>query len=370
MKIACLKEIKKHEYRVGMSPNCVASYTAHGHQVSLEAGAGEGSGFSDEEYKAAGATIIKNRQELCENADMIIKVKEIQPEEYSLLHEGQILYTYFHLAPDPQQTKALLEAKIKGVAYETLKAPDGSLPCLKPMSEIAGRLSIQEGAKYLEKPFGGSGILLGGVPGVARGKICILGGGVVGLNAAKRALGIGAEVIILDINPQRLAYLDDVFQGQVSTLYSNRGNILEALSQADLLIGGVLIPGARAPHLVKSEDLSLMKKGSVLVDVAVDQGGCIESTRATSHDDPVYEYKGVIHYCVANMPGAVARTSTLALINTTLGYGLEIADKGLEKALRENPAIRAGLNVYEGKCTYPDVAKALNLAYFPADQVC
>jgi len=278
MKIGCVKEIKKHEYRVGLTPSCVASYVERGHQVCIQNGAGEGAGFEDAEYAAAGATLVPKAEDIYGSCQMIVKVKEPQASEYPLLREGQILFTYLHLAADEAQTRALLQNKVTGIAYETIRLEDGSLPCLAPMSEIAGRLSVQEGAKYLERPFGGRGILLGGVPGVQRGKVAILGGGVVGTNAAKIALGMGAEVTILDVRANRLAYLDDVFHGAVSTLYSTDANIRRVISESDLVIGAVLIPGARAPKLIRREHLGLMKKRSVIVDVAVDQGGCVAAT--------------------------------------------------------------------------------------------
>jgi alanine dehydrogenase len=361
MKIGCVTEIKRHEYRVGMTPHCVKSYVDHGHQVMIQAGAGAGAGFEDAEYAKAGAKIEPDRKKIFSASDMIIKVKEPQSDEYDLFHEGQILYTYLHLAADREQTDALLVRKIKGVAYETIRLPDGTLPCLKPMSEIAGRLSVQEGAKYLEKPFGGRGVLLGGVPGVPRGKVAILGGGVVGTNAAKVAVGFGASVTVLDVSPSRLAYLDDIFRGDLATLYATEQNIEMVVAESDLVIGAVLIPGAQAPKLIRREHLKTMKKRSVIVDVAVDQGGCVETTRPTTHDEPTFEVDGVVHYCVANMPGAVALTSTLALTSTTLPYGLKIADLGLEEALRKNPDLKEGLNVYGGKLTYPGVAKAFGL---------
>jgi alanine dehydrogenase len=295
-------------------------------------------------------------------SDMIVKVKEPLPVEYGLLREGQILYTYLHLAADEAQTRALLERKIIGIAYETIRQEDGTLPCLKPMSEIAGRLSIQEGAKYLEKPFGGRGVLLGGVPGVPRGKVAILGGGVVGMNAARMAVGLGADVTVLEVSSHRLAYIDDVFCGAINTLYSTEANLRLVLSQCDLLIGAVLIPGARAPKLVRREHLALMKPRSVIVDVAVDQGGCVETTHPTTHDDPVYVVDEVVHYCVANMPGAVSLTSTLALTSTTLPYGLAIADNGVQAALRGSAELRQGLNVYRGVCTCSEVAQCFGLA--------
>ena len=312
MTIAVIKEIKTHEYRVGMTPADAKAYLAGGHHVLVEKSAGRQAGFPDEAYIDAGAEIIADKQKLFEAADMIVKVKEPQPSEYAYFHENQLLYTYLHLAAEEQLTEALLERKVKAIAYETIEEHD-ALPCLVPMSEIAGRLSIQEGAKYLEKQFGGRGILLGGVPGVRRGRISIIGGGVVGTNAAKMAVGIGADVTILDVNARRLAYLDDIFGSSISTLYSTENNIETALRESDLLIGAVLIPGARAPRLVRREHLSLMKEGAVIVDVAVDQGGCIETIKATTHDNPVYSIDGVVHYGVANMPGAVALTSTLAL---------------------------------------------------------
>jgi alanine dehydrogenase len=369
MKIGCVKEIKKHEYRVGMTPACVAAYVQRGHQVYIQNGAGEGAGFSDDEYRAAGAQLLTKAEDIYGSCEMIIKVKEPQPSEYPLLREGQILFTYLHLAADEEQTRALLKNKVTGIAYETIRLDDGSLPCLAPMSEIAGRLSVQEGAKYLERPFGGRGILLGGVPGVQRGKVAILGGGVVGTNAAKIALGMGAEVTLLDVRSSRLAYIDDVFHGAVSTLYSTEANIRKVIAESDLVIGAVLIPGARAPKLIRREHLSLMKKRSVIVDVAVDQGGCVETTRPTTHDNPVYEVDGIVHYCVANMPGAVALTSTLALTSTTLPFGLEIAEKGPEQACRDNGAIRRGLNTYKGQLTCKEVAMAFNLPWTQAEQV-
>jgi alanine dehydrogenase len=369
MNIGCVKEIKRHEYRVGLTPNCARAYVSHGHRVFIEAGAGSGAGFEDEEYAAAGARIEGDKRRIFEACDMIVKVKEPQAEEYEFFREGQILFTYLHLAADRAQTDALLERKAKGVAYETIRLPDGTLPCLKPMSEIAGRLAVQEGAKYLERPFGGRGVLLGGVPGVQRGLVAILGGGVVGMNAAKIAVGMGAEVTVLDIDARRLAYLDDIFRGSLATLYATEQNIEASLARSDLVIGAVLIPGAQAPRLVRREHLALMKKRSVIVDVAVDQGGCVETTRPTTHDAPTFEVDGIVHYCVANMPGAVALTSTLALASSTLPYGLKIADLGLEEALRRKADLKEGLNVYEGKVTCPGVARAFGLAYAAPDTV-
>jgi alanine dehydrogenase len=367
MRIGCVKEIKKHEYRVGLTPQCAAVYTARGHKVTVQAGSGEGAGFDDSQYAEAGAAIEQDPKKIFAQSDMIIKVKEPQEEEYDLLREGQILFTYLHLAADEAQTRALLGQKVIAVAYETIQLENGDLPCLKPMSEIAGRLSVQEGAKYLERPFGGRGVLLSGVPGVPKGRVVILGGGTVGINAARIAAGFGADTTILDISAERLAYIDDIFHGAVSTLYSTEGNLKTVLKDCDLLIGAVLVPGARTPRLVKREHLSLMKKHSVLVDVAVDQGGCMETTRPTTHDDPVYEVDGVIHYCVANMPGAVALTSTIALTSTTLPYGLAIADRGIESACKTRADMKRGLNTYKGKCTYKDVASVFGLEYTDPD---
>ena len=369
MRIAVAKEIKKHEYRVGMTPANVSAYRAAGHSVVIEKGAGVNAGFPDQEYINAGAAIESDKKKLFDLSDMIIKVKEPQASEYDLFHEDQILYTYLHLAADEQQTKALMKKGVKAVAYETIEEEGRYLPCLTPMSEIAGRLSVQEGAKYLEKPFGGRGVLLGGVPGVPRGKVAILGGGVVGTNAAKMAIGLGADVTVLDISAKRLGYLDDIFETRITTLYSNEENIRMVLKESDLVIGSVLIPGAKAPHLVRREHLSIMKPGAVLVDVAVDQGGCIETTRPTTHDDPIFEIDGIVHYCVANMPGAVSLTSTLALTSTTLPYGLLLAGLGVEGAVKESAALRRGLNIYKGACVYRHVAEALDIAYTPVEEL-
>lgn len=369
MIVGTVKEIKKHEYRVGLTPQCVRSYVQHGHRVIVEQGAGEGAGFTDEEYTASGAELFADAASVFKTADMIVKVKEPQEVEYGLLRENQILYTYLHLAADQPQTDALLASGTMCIAYETMEKEDGTLPCLKPMSEIAGRLSIQEGAKYLEKPFGGRGVLLGGVPGVARGKVAIIGGGVVGTNAAQIAMGMGAEVTIMDISAARLEYLDHLYMGRLNTLYSTAPNIEKVARESDLIIGAVLIPGARAPHLMTREHLKLMKTGAVLVDVAIDQGGCMETSRPTTHDDPTFTIEGVVHYCVANMPGAVSRTSTMALTSTTLHPGLLIADKGVEQACHESKLIRKGLNIYKGKCTFPDVAKAFGMPYTPVEEI-
>ena len=369
MKIGCVKEIKRHEYRVGLTPSCVRSYTSRGHIVTIEQDAGLAAGFTDKQYTEAGARIEKNKKAIFDNNEMIIKVKEPLPEEYDLFHENQILYTYLHLAASEELTQALLRKKIRGVAYETIETSDGRLPCLTPMSEIAGRLSIQEGAKYLEKTFGGRGVLLGGVPGIQRGKVAIIGGGVVGLNACKIASGIGADVTVLDISSNRLAYLDDIFGSRINTLYSTDHNLERVLQESDLVIGAVLVPGARAPRLIKREHLKIMKKGSVIVDVAVDQGGCTETTKPTTHDDPVFIIDDVVHYCVANMPGAVALSSTVALTSTTLPYGLLIAEKGLENAALEKRDIFQGINLYKGQCVYEGVAEAFNIQFTDLNKI-
>ncbi len=365
MRIGIAKEIKRHEYRVGATPHCVTAYTAAGHEVVIEREAGLGAGYSDREYEEAGARIEGDKKRLFESSDMIIKVKEPLPEEYGLLPKGKILYTYLHLASDKKLTQALLDSGVRAVAYETIQAPDGSLPCLIPMSEIAGRLAVHEGAKYLEKAFGGRGILLGGIPGVKRGKVVIIGGGVVGINAAKIATGMGAIVTILDVSAKRLSYLDDVFGSRIQTLFSNETNIYNSIIEADVVIGAVLMPGATPPKLIKREYLKKMKKGSVIVDVAVDQGGCADTTRPTSHDDPIYIVDGVIHYCVTNMPGVMALTATLGLTNYTLSYGLILANLGIEQAARESSEIKAGVNIWDGTITYKAVAESLGMTYTP-----
>ena len=358
MKIGCVKEIKNNEFRVGLTPDNVKSYVSAGHSVLIEKGAGEGSGFPDEEYVAAGARLSDNAREVWDYAEMMIKVKEPLPSEYELFHEGMILYTYLHLAPDKEQTEALLKGKVKTVAYETLQERDGSLPLLAPMSQIAGRLSLQEGAKYLEKRYGGEGVLLAGVPGTPKAEVVILGGGTVGANAAKIAVGMGAHVTVIDISLKRLEYLDDIFHANIQTLLSTDSNIERAVKRADLVIGCVLIPGGSTPKLFKKAYLKEMKPGAVFVDVAIDQGGCGESSRVTSHDDPVFIEDGVVHYCVGNMPGAVPRTSTIALTNATLAYGLQIANFGLEEACRRNEVIYSGINTYDGKIVCHNVAEA------------
>lgn len=363
MKIGLVKEIKVHEYRVGLTPDDVKIYVENGHTVFVEKDAGIGAGFENEDYVNAGGQIVEDKKKIFDDSEMIVKVKEPLPEEYDLFHEGQILYTYLHIAADKPQAQMLLDKKVKAVAYETITSPEGGLPCLTPMSEIAGRLATQEGAKYLEKPFGGRGVLLGGVPGVQRGNVVIIGGGIVGLNACKMAVGLGANVTVMDISASRLAYYDDLFGSKVTTLFSNRTNIVKAIKEADLVIGAVLIPGAAAPKLISKEDLKLMKKNSVVVDVAIDQGGCFETSKATYHDEPTYVVNDVVHYCVANMPGAVSLTSTLALTATTLRHGLNIANKGLEQALADDKHLLNGLNTYDGKLTNEAVAKSLDIAY-------
>lgn len=363
MIIGLPKEIKNNEFRVGLTPGAVSAYVQAGHTVLVEQGAGLGSGFADQEYLDAGAQLLEQAAEVWAKADMIVKVKEPIECEYAYFRKDLILFTYLHLAADAPLTHALMESGVKAVAYETIVGPQGGLPCLAPMSEIAGRMSVQEGAKYLEKTFGGRGVLLAGVPGVERGNVVILGGGNVGTNACKVAVGMGANVTVLDVNIRRLAYLDDVFPRQITTLYATRDNIVKAISQADLVVGAVLIPGRSAPKLVRKEDLSRMKPGAVIVDVAVDQGGCVETTHATTHDNPTFILDGVVHYCVANMPGAVARTSTLALVNSTLPYGLMLADKGVEGACAADKGLMAGLNCYDGKCTFAGVADALGLTF-------
>ena len=362
MRIGVPKEIKNNEFRVGLTPGAVSAYVQAGHGVLVEEGAGLGSGFSDEEYRAAGAQIVADAAKVWAGADMIVKVKEPVECEYRYFRKGMLLYTYLHLAADEPLTRALLDAEVAAVAYETIVGRTGGLPCLAPMSEIAGRMAVQEGAKYLEKTYGGRGVLLAGVPGVEKGSVVILGGGNVGANACKIAVGMGANVTVLDVNLERLAYLDDIFDKRITTLYSTRDNVKRAVAGADLVIGCVLLPGRAAPKLLLKEDLALMKPGAVIVDVAVDQGGCVETTHATTHDDPIFVVDGIVHYCVANMPGAVARTSTLALNNATLSYGLKLAAKGVA-ACGEDRGLLSGLNCCQGKCTFPGVAEALGLAY-------
>ena len=365
MIIGVPKEIKTREFRVGLVPAGVHAYVSAGHKVFVEKGAGEGAGVSDVDYERVGAKILKTADEVWKRAEMIVKVKEPIAPEYERMQEGQIVYTYFHLAAVPELAKALVKKKVAAVAYETIQLEDGSLPLLKPMSEVAGKMAIQVGATCLEKEQGGKGILLGGVPGVRRARVVIIGGGVVGTCAAKIAVGMGAQVTILDVNLERLTYLDDIFQGRITTMYSDSENIMRTVREADLVVGGVLIPGARAPRLVSRDLIGEMSKGSVVVDVAVDQGGCIETCKPTTHDNPTYEVSGVIHYCVANMPGAVPQTSTYALTNTTRPYGRKIADLGLVEAIRQDKALARGLNTYGGHVTYEAVANDLGYAYVP-----
>ena len=368
MLIGVPKEIKNHEYRVGMTPLSVREAVRHGHKLWVQSGAGLGIGATDENYKKAGAQIIPTADEIFAKADMIVKVKEPQAVERKMLRDGQILYTYLHLAPDPEQTKDLVESGAVCIAYETVTNSRGGLPLLAPMSQVAGRMSIQSGAHCLEKAQGGSGILLGGVPGVAPAKVVILGGGVVGTNAAAMAMGLGADVTILEKSTDRMEELVARFGTQLKTLYSTQGAIEDECAIADLVVGGVLIPGAAAPKLVTRKMLKDWKNGSVLVDVAIDQGGCAETSRPTTHADPTYVVDGVIHYCVANMPGGVARTSTYALNNVTLPFGLAIANKGYKQALLEDHHLRAGLNVCKGKVTYKAVADVLGYDYVPAEK--
>ncbi|MQL51191.1 alanine dehydrogenase [Desulfofundulus thermobenzoicus] len=370
MIIGVPREIKDNENRVGITPAGVEALVKAGHRVVIEKEAGLGSGITDEEFIAAGAEMLPAKAEVYARADMIMKVKEPLPEEYDLFKEGQLLFTYLHLAPEPELTRALLVKKIAGVAYETIQTNRGTLPLLVPMSEVAGRMSIQIGAQFLEKPYGGRGVLLGGVPGVPPAKVVIVGGGTVGTNAAKVAVGMGAEVTIIDKNAERLAYLDDIFGARVKTLMSSSYGIKEAVKDADLVIGAVLIPGARTPKLVTEDMVKNMQPGAVIVDVAIDQGGCVETAdRVTTHSHPTYVKYGVIHYAVANIPGAVARTSTFALTNATLPYALALADKGLARAVKEDIALARGVNVYDGKVTYKAVAEALNLEYTPLHEV-
>lgn len=364
MRIGCPKEIKAQEGRVGLTPAGVDALVRAGHTVYMEKEAGINSGFADAEYVAVGAQILPDANAVYTAAEMIVKVKEPLLPEYELLQEGQILFTYLHLAPDPQQTQALLKKKVTGIAYETVQLEDRSLPLLAPMSEVAGRLSIQNGAKLLESSYGGRGVLLGGVTGVERANVVIVGGGNVGLNAAKMAVGLGANVTIIDLNAKRLAYLDDIFGGRVQTLLSNPFNIAKAVENADLVVGCVLIPGAKAPKLVTEEMVMKMKPGSVLVDVAIDQGGSIETIdRITTHSNPYFIKHGVLHYSVANMPGAVPRTSTLALTGATLPYALKIANLGAEAACKADPALMKGLNTYNGYVTFKAVADDQGLEY-------
>lgn len=370
MKIGIPKEIKNNENRVAITPMGVGVLTKAGHTVLIETNAGIGSGFTDEMYKQMGAKILEKACDVFQEADMIMKVKEPIEPEYDYFKEGQILFAFLHLAPDPKQTRILLEKKVTGIAYETIELPDGSLPLLTPMSEIAGRMAVQVGTRYLEKPYGGKGVLLSGVPGVPPAHVVIIGGGTVGTNAAKIAVGMGARVTILDINNARLRYLEDIFGNRVETMMSNIYNVKEVVKTADLLIGAVLVPGAKAPCVVTEEMVKEMSPGSVIVDVAIDQGGCIETIdKITTHSDPTYEKYGVIHYSVANMPGAVPRTSTIALTNVTLPYALQLANKGWKDAVRDNVALAKGVNVVNGEITCKAVAEAMNKEFTPLEEI-
>lgn len=369
MIIGVPKEIKTMENRVGMTPAGAAELTQHGHKVLVETEAGKGSGFSDEAYTAAGAHIVETAEEAW-FTEMVYKVKEPLAEEYGYFRDDLVIFTYLHLAAEGSLTKALVDGKTTSIAYETVQLENGSLPLLTPMSEVAGRMAVQVGARFLEKPQGGQGVLLGGVPGVSPGDVVIIGGGIVGLNSAKMAIGLGAKVTILDISADRLRYLDDVFSDRVELVMSNQYNIADAVKKADLLVGGVLIPGAKAPHLVSAEMVKTMKPGSVIVDVAIDQGGCIETIdRVTYHDNPIYERHGVIHYSVGNMPGAVPRTSTLALTNVTLPYAVQLANLGWNAASQADPALALGLNTHAGNVTCEGVAASLGYEYLPVEQV-
>lgn len=365
MKIGLPKEIKDNEFRVGLVPGGVRALADSGHEVLVERHAGQGSGFEDADYENAGARILESADDVWAEGDMIVKVKEPIAPEYPRMHEGQVLFTYLHLAPEHELTRQMLDRKVTGVAYETITDRKGRLPLLTPMSEVAGRMSVQVGATYLEKMNGGRGILLGGVPGVPAADVVIIGGGVVGSEAAKMAIGLGAHVTIIDNNLDRLRQLDDIFLSKIQTLASSRYQIHEAISHADLVIGAVLIPGASAPKLVTRDMLSDIPNGSVLVDVAVDQGGCFETTRATTHSNPTYYEEGVLHYCVANMPGAVPRTSTFALTNATLPYALELATRGFGTAIKDDPGLAEGVNTFDGALTYEAVASSQDLAYTP-----
>jgi alanine dehydrogenase len=362
------KEIKQDEYRVAAAPSGVEAFRSAGHEILIQRGAGAGSGITDEEYQAVGAEIVEEAETVWSRAGMVLKVKEPLPKEFHHFRDGLLLFTFLHLAANPDLVETLARARVDAVAYETIRLPDGTFPLLAPMSEIAGRMAIQEGAKYLEVPEGGRGVLLAGVPGVEAGTVVILGGGSVGKNAAKVAVGMGANVILLDIDHRQLSYLDDVFGGRLKTLASNAYNIRRAVTQADLLVGGVYLAGARAPKLVSAEWVHRMKPGSVIVDVAVDQGGCVETTRPTHHRNPTFEVGGVIHYCVANMPGAVSRTSTFALTHATLPYAVALADGGISGAAAD-PALRQGINVYRGEVVFQAVAEAAGAQFCPLDDL-
>lgn len=361
MLIGCPKEIKNQEYRVGMTPAAAQEAIARGHKVIIEKGAGAGAGFPDEQYTTIGAEIVGTAAEIFKRAEMVVKVKEPQPVERKQLREGQILFTYLHLAPDPEQTKDLLDSGVTAIAYETVTDRSGGLPLLAPMSEVAGKLAPQVGAWTLQKANGGRGVLLGGVPGVGPARVVVIGGGVVGTHAARVAAGMGANVTVLDMSLNRMRYLDDVFGHQFKTRYASKGNTQELIARADMVIGAVLVPGAAAPKLVSRADLAMMQPGAAIVDVAIDQGGCFETSKATTHDDPIYEVDGIMHYCVANMPGAVARTSTIALGNATMPFMLALASKGWKKACEDDEHLLNGLNTHAGKLTYYAVGKALGI---------
>jgi len=369
MRIGCPREIKNNEYRVGLTPESVHELVAHGHEVWVETGAGLGIGARDGDYRTAGARIVDGPDPILDECEMVVKVKEPQAAERARLHEGQVLYTYLHLAPDPDQTADLVRSGVTAIAYETVTGPGGTLPLLKPMSQVAGRMSIQAGATALEKAHGGRGVLLGGVPGVMPGRVTVIGGGVVGWNAAQMAVGLGADVTILDRSPEQLERLGMYFESRAKTRFSNKANLAESVCDSDLVIGAVLIPGAAAPKLVSRDMLGSMRQGAVLVDVAIDQGGCFETSHPTTHDDPTFIVDGIVHYCVANMPGAVARTSTYALNNVTLPHALAIADRGWQQAMRDNPHLAAGLNVHAGAVTYEAIARELGYDYRPAPEV-
>jgi alanine dehydrogenase len=369
MLVGILKEIKTKENRVSMTPAGVEQMIAAGHTLNVETTAGEGSGFSDQDYVNAGATIIPTPAEIYQKCDMVMKVKEPLPVEFPMIRKGQIVFTYFHFAADEKLTRAIADSGCVAIAYETVEKANGSLPLLTPMSEVAGRMAIHEGCKYLEKTFGGKGILLGGVPGVEPGLVVVIGGGVVGINAAKMACGLGARVYMLDTDLERLRYLSDVMPSNCFPLMSSPATLRKLLKKADLVVGAVLIAGAMAPKLITREMLGVMKKGSVIVDVAIDQGGCVETAKPTTHDDPIYEVDGIIHYCVANMPGAVSMTSTVALTNATLPYALEIANKGYKKAVLENEEVAKGLNIIDGKVVYAGVAEAFGLECHSIDDL-
>jgi alanine dehydrogenase len=369
MIVGILKEIKAEENRVCMTPAGVEVMVAHGHTLLVEKGAGRGSGFDDAAYAAAGAEIVAGPEEIFKKSEMIMHVKEPLPSEYDRIREGQIIFTYLHLAADEAQTRALMKSKAVCIAYETIQKPDGSLPLLTPMSEVAGRMAIQQGAKYLEMTQGGAGVLLGGVPGVDPGNVVVIGGGIVGINAAKTACGLGAKVYILDMSLDRLRYLSDVMPANCFNLYSSPAMLRELVERADVVVGAVLIPGTKAPKLVTREMLKIMKPGAVLVDVAIDQGGCFETSRPTTHSKPIYVVDNVVHYCVANMPGGVPRTSTMALTNATLPYALKIAGQGWRKAMKNHPDIKLGANVVQGHITYKGVAEAFNMDYVPVEEL-